>query len=79
VKFRLYDGKLRPKLWKDFEEGHVFRTDKEHFRQGILNSQHYRRQMYILKWYREMSPGQRILLQKKLAEIDDNAFDSNLD
>lgn len=42
VKYRPYDGKLRPKTWKDFDEGITYWETKEQFLQGIENSKKYR-------------------------------------
>ena len=42
VKFRPYDGKLRPKSWGDFDTGKTYWSTKQEFLEGIRNSQVYR-------------------------------------
>lgn len=47
VKFRPYDGKLRPKPWADFKNGKLYWPDEEDFLKGIRNSQLYRWKILI--------------------------------
>ena len=42
VKYRPYDGKLRPKSWSDFENRIIYWNSKEEFLHGIENSQKQR-------------------------------------
>lgn len=42
VKYRPYDGKLRPKTWKEFDKGIVYWKTKKDFLQGIENSKKHR-------------------------------------
>ncbi len=42
VKFRPYDGKLRPKSWADFDSGKSYWQTKERFLDGIKKSKKYR-------------------------------------
>lgn len=39
VKYRPYDGKLRPKTWEEFDKGTIYWEKKEDFKKGILVSQ----------------------------------------
>ena len=39
VKYRPYDGKLRPKTWEDFEDSKVYWNSKHEFIEGIRYSQ----------------------------------------
>lgn len=47
VKFRPYDGKLRPKSWNDFAKGKIYWHSHEDFLKGIRNSQIYRWKLLI--------------------------------
>lgn len=38
VKYRPYDGKLRPKSWDDFENNKIYWATKKDFLTGIRNS-----------------------------------------
>ena len=42
VKYRPYDGKLRPKTWEEFDKGIIYWRTKEDFLKGIKNSQIHR-------------------------------------
>lgn len=42
VKYRPYDGKLRPKTWGEFENNIIHWNTKEEFLQGIENSRKFR-------------------------------------
>jgi len=42
VKYRPYDGKMRPKSWEDFENKVVYWKTKKKFKKGIENSIKYR-------------------------------------
>lgn len=47
VKYRPYDGKLRPKSWEDFDNNVVFWKTKADFLKGIRKSQIYRWKILI--------------------------------
>ncbi len=42
IKYRPYDGKVRPKSWEDFDNGVVYWKTKAAFLKGIENSKKYR-------------------------------------
>lgn len=42
IKYRLYDGKVRPKSWKDFDGNKIYWATKEDFIKGIKISFDYR-------------------------------------
>lgn len=42
IKYRLYDGKVRPKSWKDFDNEKVYWHSKEEFLNGIKKAFDYR-------------------------------------
>jgi hypothetical protein len=42
IKYRLYDGKVRPKSWKDFDGNKIYWATKENFIKGIKMSFDYR-------------------------------------
>lgn len=42
IKYRLYDGKVRPKSWKDFDNGVIYWNSKDDFKNGIKKSFDYR-------------------------------------
>lgn len=42
VKFRPYDGKLRPKTWKEFDSGKTYWSTKKRFLEGVEKSRKYR-------------------------------------
>jgi hypothetical protein len=71
VKYRPYDGKLRPKSWDDFENGKVYWNTIDEFREGLKISRMYRRMEMIDEWYRKMSVGEKEALWGRLDEIDD--------
>lgn len=50
VKYRPYDGKLRPKSWKMFEKGETYWKTKEEFVEGINKSKINRREELIKEW-----------------------------
>lgn len=47
VKYRPYDGKLRPKTWEDFDNNICYWNSKEEFLEGIKKSQIYRWKVLI--------------------------------
>lgn len=55
VKFRPYDGKLRPKTWEEFDKGITYWKTKEAFLDGITNSQKYRWRKLIKTYIDELS------------------------
>jgi len=54
VKYRPYDGKLRPKSWEMFEKGKAHWNTKEEFIQGVYNSMFYRWKEYIKEWWKKL-------------------------
>lgn len=42
IKYRLYDGKVRPKSWKDFDGNKIYWSTKEEFTNGIKKAFDYR-------------------------------------
>jgi hypothetical protein len=70
IKYRPYDGKLRPKSWTDFDEGKVYWPNIEAFRVGLEKSMMYRRIEYIKAWYVQMDRKARAALRAELKEID---------
>lgn len=70
VKFRPYDGKIRPKSWADFESGKVYWPTKESFLKGLMNSAHYRQQELMRSWYKEFTEAQKKALRSILDRID---------
>lgn len=69
IKFRPYDGKLRPKSWKDFETNKSYWNTKEQFLKGLSLSKKYRRTALILEWIKEMSLEELNTLKQSLAKI----------
>ncbi len=55
VKFRPYDGKLRPKKWDDFEAGKCYWETKTDFLEGLSKSKKYRRIILACGWAQEMT------------------------
>lgn len=55
VKFRPYDGKLRPKSWADFENKKVYWKTKEAFAKAVKNSKMFRRKNLIKQWIKDMT------------------------
>ncbi len=70
VLYRPYDGKLRPKPWKDFREGKSYWHDINHFKEGLAASKAYRRRSFILEWYEKMTPDERQALKQDIARIE---------
>lgn len=64
VKYRPYDGKLRPKSWEDFENQNAYWHTIEEFREGLRKSKGYRRIEMIAGWYKEMSASERATFRK---------------
>lgn len=58
VKYRPYDGKIRPKSWNDFDNEKVYWDTKEDFRKGIKNSQ-------INRWKNEIKNNLIPILNKE--------------
>lgn len=69
IKFRPYDGKLRPKGWKDFESGKSYWSTKEEFLKGLALSKKCRRVALILEWVEEMNSEELKILKQSLTKI----------
>ena len=50
VKYRPYDGKIRPKTWADFELGKLYWQSKVDFKKGIRNSIIHRWRRNIIEY-----------------------------
>jgi hypothetical protein len=61
VKFRPYDGKIRPKEWKDFEKNIIYWKTKGEFRKGLRRAQ-------INRWKTQVEKHIVPLLNKKEKE-----------
>jgi hypothetical protein len=59
VKYRPYDGKLRPKTWEEFEKGISHWETKEKFLKGIENSKKYRLKELMKKHAKQLSAKER--------------------
>jgi len=68
VKFRPYDGKLRPKPWEMFEKGEAYWTSKEDFIEAVKKSVNYRKRKYIQQWWEELPDEERAELSKTLCQ-----------
>jgi len=64
VKFRPYDGKLRPKTWEEFDKGVIFWKTKKDFLKGIEISKKYRRRCLAKKWVGEMTGNEKASFRK---------------
>ena len=73
VKYRPYDGKLRPKSWNDFANGKAYWNTIDEFRDGLKISRTYRCTEMIAEWYKKMSPDEKITLKERIDEIDDQS------
>lgn len=65
VKFRPYDGKLRPKSWNDFATGKGYWKTKVDFLRGLSLSKKYRRSKFLSEWAKDMTSDEIELLLKK--------------
>lgn len=68
VKYRPYDGKLRPKSWEMFETGKAYWNSKEEFIQAVWKSLNYRRRKYIEQWWKELPKEDKEELKKLLCK-----------
>lgn len=68
VKYRPYDGKLRPKSWRMFETGKAYWNTKGEFIRAVWKSLHYRRRSYIEQWLKELPKKDKEELKKLLCE-----------
>ena len=66
VKYRPYDGKLRPKSWEMFENGEAFWNSKEEFLAGVAKSMHDRRRRYIEEWFDELPEEEKVKLRRRI-------------
>ena len=73
VKYRPYDGKLRPKSWDDFANGKAYWNTIDEFREGLKASRTYRRIEMIGGWYKKMSPEEKSTLKELLDDIDNQS------
>lgn len=71
VYYRPYDGKIRPKLWTDFESGRSYFKSKEEFEKGVVTAKLYRWMSLMTNWYGEMDKPQRKKIRQFLDKIDD--------
>ena len=55
VKNRAYDGKIRPKSWKDFETGKSYFNTKEELINAIRKSQIFSNKRRYLQWKKEFT------------------------
>jgi hypothetical protein len=70
IYYRPYDGKIRPKLWSDFETGKYFFETPEKFEQAFQAAKIHRRMFYIAEWYREMDTAQRNNVNRIITAIN---------
>ena len=70
VKYRPYDGKLRPKSWDDFAEGKSYWQTVGDFKKGLQISRSYRSIEMIGDWYQKISPEEKNQCKKLLEKID---------
>ena len=68
VKFRPYDGKLRPKPWEMFEKGEAYWASKEGFIGAVKKSMYYRMRKYIEKYWKELPQNERAKLRRTLCQ-----------
>lgn len=68
VKYRPYDGKVRPKSWKDFDKKKVYWKSKEEFIEGLKNSQ-------IHRWKKQIKDVLIPILKEKEKEKFKRLFD----
>lgn len=68
VKFRPYDGKLRPKSWEMFETGKAYWGSKEDFISAVRKSMYYRRRKYIEDWWPTLPNEEKAKLRKMICE-----------
>jgi hypothetical protein len=66
VLYRPYDGKLRPKTWKDFASGMAYWPTLADFMAGLKRSRSHRRMGLIRDWIKDMSPKEKAQLRKLL-------------
>jgi len=69
VKYRPYDGKLRPKDWEMFEKGEAYWKTKDDFINGIKKSKIHRRIKLIEEWCPEFSKEEILKLVKKFVGL----------
>lgn len=59
VKYRPYDGKVRPKNWDEFENGTTYWKTKEAFLIGIAKSIKYRQHELTKEYIKKLSPEEK--------------------
>lgn len=70
IKYRLYDGKIRPKSWKDFEKETSIWKTPEDFKKAFELARDYRQNAFIKLWYANMNTARRNEIKKILENID---------
>jgi len=68
VKFRPYDGKLRPKSWEMFEKSEAYWVSKEEFIEGVKKSMYYRMKVFIRRYWKELPEKERAELRSELLQ-----------
>jgi len=69
VKFRPYDGKLRPKSWNDFTTRKSYWETKKDFLKGLSLSKKYRRNKFLSEWSKDMTSDEIEVILKKSPKI----------
>ena len=70
IKYRPYDGKIRPKSWDDFDNGTIYWPDANTFKTGLEKSRIFRQLEYIKQWYSTMDDTTRSEVKKLIRKID---------
>jgi hypothetical protein len=70
VAFQLYSGKIRPKSWKEFDEGKNKWNTKAEFLKGLTDSRDWRRISFITMYYKELNAAHKNLVKDFLQRID---------
>lgn len=68
--YRPYDGKIRPKLWSDFERGYTHWINLAQFKHGLKIAQVHRWMVLIAEWYTLMNEAQRSKVKGIMISID---------
>lgn len=69
VKYRPYDGKLRPKSWQDFENKRAYWHSISEFKKGLDKAKRHRRIEMMVNWYKEMSSPERTAFKKTIDKL----------
>lgn len=70
VKYREYDGKVRPKSWADFDSERVYWLTKADFRKALVIARDLRAAKKIRKWYAAMDMDGRKKIRRLLDSVD---------